>query len=84
MHQPRHSAGGRTMIFAEELQVHSRVSMQDSSRRRGTGARMASSFLVLSMPIIINLLFLLSQPLTQCDGQVPKRIIFKFKADCKS
>jgi len=78
-HETRHSSGGHTLIFAEEPPVHSRMSMRDSSRRRDTGACRDPSSLVFSMPIIINLLFLLSQPLTQCDGKVPKGIIFIFK-----
>jgi hypothetical protein len=84
MHETRHSSGGHTLIFAEEPPVHSRMSIRDSSRRCDNGVRRAPSWLAFSMPISINLLFLLSRSLTQCDGQVPKGIIFKFKADCKS
>jgi len=51
MHHQRHSSGGHTLIIAREPPLHSRMSMQDSSRGRGNGAGMAPNFLVYSMPI---------------------------------
>ena len=52
MHHQRHSSGGHTLIIARQPPLHSRMSMQDSSRGRGNGAGMAPNFLVFSMPII--------------------------------